>query len=164
MKHLITLTCLFFAVSLNAQKITKSELINTEWFTDNSDTLFDMYSINLNPGDTVQFIQRVNTDLMENSPLFRKQELATLTHSDYGNFEFEKDQLVYYVSDKETAFQTIVGQMPIWTWKLKHKNELYLSKSGKFQVSLLLIKEEHKSVILDREAEEVTVLTFVRKK
>lgn len=162
MKHLITLTCLFFAFSLNAQKITKTELIGTEWFVDNSDTLFDMYSINLKPGDTVRFIQRIHTDLMESSPEFRQQEFALLQHYDYANFEFEKKQLSYYVSDKDLAFHTIVGKMPAWTWKLKHKNEIYLYQSGKFELSLILVETGTTTYTLDGIETSARVLTFVK--
>lgn len=164
MKHLIALTSLLFAVSLNAQTITKSDLIDTEWFVNNSDTIFDMYSINLKPGDTVRFIQRIHTDLMESSPEFRRQEFALFQHYDYANFEFEKKQLSYYVSSKDLAFHTIVGQMPTWTWKLKHKNEIYLYQSGKFELSLLLVETATTTFTLDGMETTARVLTFVKKK
>lgn len=146
-----------------AQKLTKKELKNTEWFEDNADTVCDMYSINLKVGDTIELFQRVNKNLREDSKLFGKQELAIFGHQSYSNFIFStKSSLVYYLTTEDNPFHTIVGQMPLWKWKLKRRKQLELYQSGKYQMTLRLVKRDTIGFNLENNQITTQKIIFVR--
>lgn len=148
-----------------AQKLTKKELKNSEWFEDNADTICDLFSINLKVGDTIELIQRVNKNLREDSKLFGKQELAIFGHQSYSNFIFNsKSSLVYYLTTEDNPFHTIVGRMPSWKWKLTHREQLELYQSGKYQMTLKLVKRDIIGFSMDNNNMKSQKLIFVRVK
>lgn len=168
-RNILTLCyLLLLALAVNnfyAQKIKRKELKNTEWFENNADTICDMFSINLKVGDTLELIQRLNKNLQENSKLFGKQELVIFGHQSYANFIFNpKSSLVYYLTTQDLPFHSIIGQMPSWKWKLKHRKELELYQSGKYQMTLKLVKRDKITFEMENVEMKTEKLTLVRKK
>jgi hypothetical protein len=126
---------------ITAQNLSIKELKNSEWFEDNSDSMCEMYNINLKVGDTLELIQRIHRNLMIDSELFGKQEVAILGHQSYANFIFKpKSSLRYYLTTKNHPKHMIVGRMPSWEWKHLRRNQLALYKSGHHEMTLTLVK------------------------
>lgn len=148
-----------------AQKISKKDLKNTEWFEDNADTICEMFQITLKVGDTLELIKRLNKDLQHDSKLFGKQELAILGHRSYANFIFRpKSSLVYYLTTEDLSVHTIVGLMPFWKWKLTRREEITFYQAGKFQLTLRLVKRDQINFRMDNNNLTTEKLVFVRVK
>lgn len=145
-----------------AQKLTKKDLKNTEWFGDNADTICDMFSINLKVGDTLELIQRVYKNLREDSKLFGKQELAIFEHQSYVNFIFDPKSLLYYLTTEDNPFHTIVGHMPSWRWKLIRGQRLALFQSGKYQMTLKLVSRNNIGFNLENISMTSQKIVFLR--
>lgn len=160
---IIFLFCLTTFYSSFAQKISKKDLKNTEWFEDNADTICEMFRINLKVGDTLELIKRLNKDLQHDSKLFGKQELAILGHRSYANFIFRpKSSLGYYLTSEDLSVHTIVGLMPSWKWKLTRREEITFYQSGKFQLRLKLVKRDRIGFRMDNSELTAEKMVFVR--
>jgi hypothetical protein len=160
---IIFLCCLTTFHSSFAQKFSKKDLKNTEWFENNADTICEMFRINLKVGDTLALIQRLNKDLQDDSKLFGKQELAILGHRSYANFIFRpKSSLVYYLTTEDLSVHTIVGLMPSWKWKLTRREEITFYQSGKFQMTLKLVKRDQINFRMDNNDLTAEKMVFVR--
>jgi hypothetical protein len=158
----------FFTISLNysySQKLKRTELKNTEWFENNADTICDMFNINLKIGDSLVLFKRINKNLQENSILFGKQEFAIFGHQSYSNFIFRpKSSLIYYLTTEDNPFHTIIGQMPLWKWKLKNRKELLFYQSGEYKMTLKLVKRSVQDFYMDYSYQSSQKLIFVRVK
>lgn len=156
---------LVFLVTLNAsaQELNKDELTNTEWFVNNADSTFDMFAINLDLNDSIVLFKRLYNDVRSDSVIFGKQEVATIGHHYYANFEFRpKASLLYYLTSEDLPFHTIVGQMPLWKWKIKGSNKIKFFQSGKHKMTLRLVNIENQDVLMDEVTMESKKMTLVR--
>lgn len=165
MKISLILFSVTFLVGLksSAQEILKRNLIGTEWFADNSKNSFEMFSINLDIGDSLCLIKRLHNNVRSDSSLFGQQELTVLGHNNYANFEFPtKSSLLYYLTTEDLSFHTIVGQMPSWQWKQKGKTKIKLYQSGKFVMTLKLVVKEVQNFEQDGNAFGPEKIIFVR--
>lgn len=148
---------------LSAQEITKRELQGTEWFADNSDNIFEMFTTNINVGDSLILIKRTHTNVDYDSTIFGQEEFTVLGHNNYANFEFRsKSSLLYFLTTKENPFHTIVGPMPLWNWKIKAKKQIKLYQSGKYKMTLKLLIKEVQNFYLDGNPLKIKKLIFVR--
>ena len=166
MKVIVLIFSVVFLIvsEINAQDLNNDELINTEWFVDNSDSIFEMYTINLDVDDSLVFIKRLNTNVKSDSAIFGAQEVAVLGHHYYyANFEFQPNSsLLYFLTSKDFSFHTIVGQMPLWKWKLKGRNKVKLYQNGVLKLTLELVKNEIHYFQLDGDKVKGEKLVFVR--
>ena len=165
MKFTLIIFSLTFLINLksSAQEIMKKDLLSTEWFVDNSQSAFEMFSINLDIGDSLFLIQRLHNNIRSDSALFGQQEFKVLGHNNYANFEFsDKSLLLYYLTTEDNPFHTIVGRMPLWKWKNKGKTKIKLYKNGKFNMTLKLVIKEVQNFDSDGSPLKTKKLIFVR--
>ena len=157
-----TLVC-SVTYDIAAQKLKRDELTNTEWFVNNVDSTFEMFAINLGLNDSIVLFKRLYNNVRSDSVIFGKQEFATIGHHYYANFEFRpKASLLYYLTSEDNPFHTIVGQMPLWTWKLRGRNKIKLFQSGKYEMTLKLVIIEDLDVVMGDVIMESKKITLVR--
>lgn len=165
MKITVLIFSLVFLINieLSAQEIAKKDLLGTEWFIDNSDNTFEMFTTNVNIGDSIILIKRIHTNVLSDSTLFGLQEYTVLGHNNYANIEFRaKSSLFYYLTTKENPFHTLVGQMPLWQWKIKSRKKIKLYQDGELEMTLKLLIKEVQNFQPDGSALKTKRLIFVR--
>lgn len=146
-------------------KISGIQLLETEWFVDNKDSIYEMFQMNLEIGDTINLTERINRNTEPDSPIFGQQEFEMLRHHNYANFEFDrKSSFQYFLTSKLLPHHAIVGRMPLWQWKIRHSNEIHLFQEGEFKLALLFIKKQEVKIVLNNKTEVVRILTLIRVK
>jgi len=153
--------CVLISTSFS-QQISRSELKSNEWFSDNSDTIFDLLDIKLAIGESLILVARP-IPTTYNDSLFGAQEYPYLKHYNFSNFVFRPNgHLTYYISEELSHYSLFIGTLPNKYWKLKRRNKLILF-IGEKRLMTLTFKEKRKLIGKDNDY-IVNTLTFVRSK
>lgn len=150
MKTLFSIFILLLSSNLFGQ-ISKLELTDTEWFSENLNNRFTSDSINIEVNDTIYLERRVFPGIDRDSSVYGKQELQSLGHGEYAVFGFRQKKLLGYWVIFDNYFSlAIVGETPSWSWTYHERNKTFtLSYPNRPDIKLIMVFHEEKKISLD---------------
>lgn len=110
MIRILLLTCCFLTASIShAQDYSKSDFAETDWFTDNIDSLF--FS-----SDTVRLIKYMNSGPEWAKDEYAEYEMEYLNHGDFLSFGFNKSGRFEYRETYKNYINSVLTDNCSWKY------------------------------------------------
>lgn len=164
MKIAYSIFLLLLTVNLYGQQLDKAELIDTEWFCENTKNHFTFDSIKVELNDTIYIEKRVFPGVNRDSIVYGQQELQSLGHGEYAVFWFmQKNSLGYWVIFDSFYSLAIVGKTPSWNWTFNESNKTFtFIYPNRPNIEFSLVSRNEKSIIIGKETMMTEVIGLER--
>ena len=133
MYRIYTIFCFTLSLFVNAQTLSKKELRNSEWFSDNKDSVFFK-------SDTIKLINYKNKSQKQIKDLNVESavdEYKYFGHSIFVSLYFKKNMNLAFTEQ----YWHLAASYPngLFTWNFDKKNIIYIYKSNKLNYKLKII-------------------------
>lgn len=122
-KVILIILFLFLGLSINAQNFSKKDFIQTDWFTENIDSLFFK-------SDTIRLIKYSNYGPEWDKEEFAEYEMKYFNHGHYINFEFKRFGNFQFWETYNNYMIYVPIIIAPFKWKFDKKNQVLLVFKG----------------------------------